>query len=129
MFFFPFKECQGSCTEDEDCPTECFKEPIDVNIVAEVKADADFMNIMVYVITVLSLLAMVAYATYITYRNGKLSKMVEKGKETLATISNLDLKPGSSLTALGQSIKRKTMERIHNNSQDVEKLVTSEPEV
>ena len=75
-----------------------------------------FINISVYVITVLSLCMMVGYAIYITYQNGKLTKLVEKGRETL---SNLNINPSSySLVAIGQTIKRKTMEKIQDSSDD-----------
>ena len=78
------------------------------------------INISVYVLTVLSLCLMVSYAVFITYQNGKLSKLVEKGRETL---SNLNINPSSySLVAIGQTIKRKTMEKINESSEDKEKL-------
>ena len=101
-----------------------------MNIVEEVKAEADKLNILVYVSTVVSLCAMVIYAMVLTYKNGKLGKMVEKGKETLATISNLDINPGSSLTAIGETIRRKTMEKIHQNQnqKDEERLVSDDVE-
>ena len=100
----------------------------DVNIVEGVKAEAEVLNIFVYVFTVVALCGMVLYAVVLTYKNGNLGQMVEKGKETLATISNLDLNPGSSLISIGQTIKRKTMDRIHSNHKDGEKLVTEDAE-
>ena len=99
-----------------------------INVVAGVKAESYEMNIFVYVFTVVALCGMVGYAVVLAYKNGQLSKMVEKGRETLTTISNLQLNPGSSLVAIGQTMKRKTMDKIHNTHKDGEKLVTDDPD-
>ena len=77
---------------------------------------------------------MVAYAVYLVYRSERLKKVLEAGADTikyqnsatfyffqmvfshlifcLRTLSNLNLKPGSSLVALGHSVRRKTMDRL-----------------
>ena len=133
-----FQTCTDPCKDGLKCKPNCEVSQVnqeeeeklgDVNIVAGIKAEAEAMNIFVYVFTVVALFLMIAYAVMITYKNGKLSKMVEKGKETLATISNLDLNPASSLIAIGQTIKRKTMDKINNTHKDGEKLVTEDPEI
>lgn len=58
---------------------------------------------------------MVAYAVYLTYRSERLKKVLEAGADTIKTLSNLNLKPGSSLVALGNSVRRKTMDRLSSN--------------
>ena len=77
---------------------------------------------------------MVAYAVYLTYRSEQLKKVLEAGADTikyqritsihellrhstycLRTLSSLNLKPGSSLVALGHSVRRKTMDRLSSN--------------
>ena len=74
---------------------------------------------------------MVAYAVYLVYRSERLKKVLEAGADTikyqkllslfshlifcLRTLSNLNLKPGSSLVALGHSVRRKTMDRLSSN--------------
>ena len=82
-------------------------------------------------------IAMVAYAVYLVYRSERLKKVLEAGADTikyqnsatfyffqmvfshlifcLRTLSNLNLKPGSSLVALGHSVRRKTMDRLSSN--------------
>ena len=104
---------------DRVCQTVCasHQEPM-LKLVDDVKLDSMFINISVYVVSVLSVCAMVGYAIFITYQQGKLTKLVEKGRETL---SNLAMNPSSySLVAIGQSIKRITMEKLHDGGEDKE---------
>ena len=99
------------------CQTVCAShQEAELKLVVDVKADSAFINISVYVVTVISCIMMVTYAIYITYKQGKMTKLVEKGRETL---SNLNLNPSSySLVAIGQTIKRRTMEKLQESCEE-----------
>ena len=102
------------------CETICASDQFsELKLVEDVKTASGVINMSVYIITCVCGCLMVAYAIFITYRNGKLAKLVEKGK---STISSLNMLPSNySLVEIGKSIKRRTMENI-GTDQDKEKL-------
>ena len=54
---------------------------------------------------------MVLYAVYLTYKSETL-------RRTIKTLSDLHITAANSLVNLGNSVKRKTMDRINNQVRD-----------
>merc|ERR1712027_171965 len=93
-----------------------------------IKSESASKNIRIYILAVISLVAMVVYAVYLVYKSEQIKKIIDNGVDKIKTLSNLDLDPGSSLISIGNTVKRKTMEKIQGaqKREDGQLLVTDD---
>lgn len=111
------------CNPRCDLPQELQEYPVHLKPDVYVKYESAYLNICVYIVGTVSVFLMLAYGIFKTYQNCQLAKtVIKKSMDTMVMISNYSIKN------ISKTLKRKTMERLHNKDKDnvkkQEKLTT-----